>query len=133
MPGTDIRECPPLVVTLGGPTGALVVDLGIYELPAVLRACYQLSDRCYFFLRQETAETVTVFFQNRAEGSSLEHLSGQLVNEMLDQQVRENLAREAKPLRDLIAAQAFSEGNLLDEDRDEGDYREDPLGIGRVG
>jgi hypothetical protein len=31
----------------------------------------------------------------------------------------------------LIVAQAFSEGNLLDEQRDHGDFESDPLGIGR--
>jgi hypothetical protein len=36
-------------------------------------------------------------------------------------------------LRELIVAHAFSDTNLLDPARDDGDYVEDPLGIGLPG
>lgn len=130
-PGILPTEGKPLVATAGR-FSALVVDLSIYSLPAVLRATYRFSDRCFFFLRKESAGTVTIHLQNRAAGEPADRWLGDLVNELLDQQLRRLLEQEAGPLRELIAAQAFAEGNLLDADRDEGDYRRDPLGIGRT-
>lgn len=122
----------PLVRTQGGDTVALIVDLTIYAMPAVLRASYRFSERCFFFLRREAPGTVTVHVQNRSPGETVDRWIGDFANELLDQQLREHLAQEAGPLRELIAAQAFAEGNLLDEDRDEGDYGADPANIART-
>jgi len=133
MEGLTTTPGRPLTASLGGATVAIQVGLDVYALPAVLRACYQLTDRCYFFLRRETPGTVTVYLQSRSPDQPAQDWLGTLSNELLDQQIREHLAREAGPLRELIAAQAFSEGNLLDENRDDGDYRQDSLGIGRPG
>ena len=43
---------------------------------------------------------------------------GEFFNELLDQQIRFSLDAEFAPLRTLIVAQAFSEGNLLPADAD---------------
>jgi len=125
-----VSPAPPLVRSAGG-SACLTVDLAVYALPAVLRACYALTGRAYFLLRRETRQQLQVFLQARSPREGTEDLLGELSNELLDQQIRESLAREAGTLRDLIAAQAFAEGNLLDADRDDGDYRDDPRGIGR--
>jgi len=132
MKGTGITQAAgrSLVRTAGRST-SLIVDLSIYTLPAVLRSIYRFSDRCFFFLRKESAGTVTIHVQNRKADEPADRWLGDLANELLDQQLRQQLGQEAGPLRELIAAQAFAEGNLLDADRDEGDYLRDPLGIGR--
>jgi len=111
----------------------LTVDLSIYELESVLRACYKLTDRMYAHLSRDpaTPESVRVSVLSKAPGDDLEVLIGDLCNELLDQQIRTALAREAGPIREMIVAQAFAEGNLLDPERDEGDYDADPRGAGR--
>ena len=60
-------------------------------------------------------------------------LTGDFLNELLDQALRERLEAEFGPVRELIVAQAFSEANMLDPVRDDGDYNDDPLSIGRMG
>jgi His-Xaa-Ser system protein HxsD len=120
----------PIALALPPGSAALEIDTSIYHQSAVLRACYKLTDRCYFFLaRRGEASLVVTLLSKSAEGD-LSALIGELCNELLDQQLRHELAIEAGPVRELIVAQAFAEGNLLDPQRDEGDYVRDPLGIG---
>lgn len=118
--------------TAGGPTAALEIDLGVYSLEAVLRACYKLTDRCYLLLaRSETQGRLQVFAQTKGPEVSLQTVVGEFANELLDQQLRRVIAEETGGVRELIVAQAFAEGNLLDEDRDDGDYEADPRGVGQ--
>ena len=75
---------------------------------------------------QDLRKTVEDFAHNEVAP-----VIGEFCNELLDQQLRLALSREAGPIREILFAQAFAEGNLLDPQRDEGDYQSDPLGIGR--
>lgn len=129
--GIQKRQGEPVALGLGSSI-ALEVDTSIYEVSAILRACYKFTDRCYVFLARclESPHIVSVTLSAKQAGGDLEVIVGELCNELLDQQIREALARESGPIRELIVAQAFSEGNLLDPLRDEGNYEEDPLGIG---
>jgi His-Xaa-Ser system protein HxsD len=120
------------VETVGGATVALEIDLGVYSLEAVLRAGYKLTDRCYLlFTRSTVPDRLRAFLQAKRDGEDVEVLVRELANELLDQQLRRMIAEEVGPVRELIVAQAFAEGNLLDRDRDDGDYESDPRGIGR--
>jgi len=74
---------------------------------------------------------IAVTLGTKASGTEIDPLVGGFCNELVDQQLREHLAKEAGPIREMIVAQAFAEGNLLDENRDDGDYEQDPLGLGR--
>jgi len=109
----------------------LEIDTSVYSLSSIFRASYIFTDRCYIFLgrSEETKEVVLVSLSGKDETVNLEKLGGAFFNELVDQNVRESLSRESGDLRTLIVAQAFAEGNLLDTDRDEGDYKKDPLGI----
>ncbi len=111
---------------------ALRVDLSVFSRDAVLRAAYKLTDRCHLFVERESAVGgwLVVTFRPKADRGELETIVGDFSNELIDQQLRERLAREAGPIRQILVAQAFSEGNLLDPDRDDGDYVKDPKGIG---
>lgn len=111
---------------------AFEVDTTIYELDAVLRVAYQFTDRCYLFIARDEKDPrrLTVYMGAKSADADPAALAGDFSNALIDQQLRAVLAREAGPLRELIVAQAFAEGNLLDPQRDEGDYREDPHGIG---
>jgi His-Xaa-Ser system protein HxsD len=130
--GVRERAPRPTAFVPGHGSAGLEVDLSIFSLPAILRACYKLTDRCYAFVARapEAAETVVVTLGTKVAGQDVRSLTGELANELIDQQLREELAREAGPIRELLVAQAFAEGNLLDPDRDDADYREDPRGIG---
>jgi His-Xaa-Ser system protein HxsD len=131
MTGISNGTAQPIGLSLGDSTAVLQVDTTLYELDAMLRACYKYTDRCYLFLTREpgTESLVNVFFISKRQ-SDLPTVMGEFCNELVDQSLRLALSQEFGPLRELIVAQAFSEGNLLDPQRDEGDYSSDPLGIG---
>ena len=131
MEGIDSRAPQPIALGIGD-SAALQVDITIYGLDAILRACYKFTDRCYLFLTREpeSPSLVNVFLMRKGR----EHIgdaAGEFCNELVDQSLRVALSQEYGPIRELIVAQAFSEGNLLDPQRDEGDYANDPLGIGK--
>jgi len=107
---------------------AIEIDTTIYSLNAVLRASYKFTDQAYFFIahREDARDRVVVTLTLNNSASSIRVLVGNFCNELLDQQVRESLAREFGDIRTLIVAQAFSEGNLLDPKRDDGNCEEDP-------
>lgn len=111
----------------------LKVDSTVYSKPCLFRTCYKFTDRCYVFLSrdEDNQKTIITVLSPKAESVDLNQLSGEFFNELLDQQVRDSLSKETGELRNLIVAQAFAEGNLLDESRDEGDYEADPLGISK--
>jgi His-Xaa-Ser system protein HxsD len=126
----EVAPLPPFMVR-DGELVALEVDSSIYSTAALLRACYKFTDRCYFFVTR-AAETphrlVVVLWQKGGRAPDLD-LIGQFSNELCDQQVREQLDREAGALRELIVAQAFAEGNLLNPETEHADYEADPLSI----
>lgn len=113
---------------------ALELDLSIYSVDAILRAAYKFTDRCFILLQpDETREDrCVVFLAGKTSSSELGTVLGEFTNELLDQQLRERLEAQFGAIRTLVVAQAFAEGNLLDRDRDEGNYLADPQGIGRA-
>jgi len=135
MTSMSIRDSQPtpVAISLGHNQAALEVDLTIYAERAVSRASYKFTDRCYLLLsRSEQPGWLKVTFGAKHEKQDLGPLLGEFCNELLDQQIRDDLSIEAGPIRDLIVAQAFAEGNLLDPQRDDGSYEDDALGIGTL-
>jgi His-Xaa-Ser system protein HxsD len=131
MDGIRTAKTEPHAVTLGEVLLAIEVDLSLYSLRAVFRACYKFTNHCYLFLSHTEDPAwlaVTLLAKDGTQPAC--KLAGELYNELLDQQIRETLSLEMGPIRELIVAQAFAEGNLLDSMRDEGNYQEDPLGLG---
>jgi len=127
------KEANPVFCKLGNQAVALDLDTNLYALPSIFRACYKFTDRCYIFLTREIPRpsSVIVTLSTKLSGGEIDAVLGDFCNELIDQQIREDLSLEAGALREMIVAQAFSEGNLLDPQRDDGDYEEDPLGIGQ--
>jgi His-Xaa-Ser system protein HxsD len=121
----------PTIVELGG-TVALEVDPSLYSVNAVLRAAYRFTDRCYVFLARAEDEPPRIVVTLTAKDGKQAPAAwiGELSNELIDQQLREELGRETQLIRELIVAQAFAEGNLLDQGDEDG-YEQDPLGIAR--
>lgn len=106
------------------------VDLSLYTLEALFRVCYIFTDRCYLFLaHEEPSKIVKVHFARKDDSSDLERIAGEFSNELINQRVRQDIAAETRTIRELIVAQAFAEGNLLDQNDSEADYDNDPRGI----
>jgi His-Xaa-Ser system protein HxsD len=84
------------------------VDTSVYSREALFRACYQFTDRCYLFLHHDEGDAVTVDFRRRSPAADLAAVVGDFANELINQKVREDVARETRVLRELIVAKAFA-------------------------
>lgn len=111
---------------------ALTIDTSVYSRNAIIRAIYKFTDRCYVLLSSHDVRPncYIAYLTAKSPSADLEQLVGEFGNELLDQQLREQLEKQFGEIRSLIVAQAFAEGNLLDRERDDGDYTADPRGIG---
>lgn len=107
------------------------VDLAIYPLEVVLRACHVFTARFYVFAHTVTEGTAIVDFALRDTNGSLPELIGEFSNALLDYQLRAQIASETQTIRELLVAQAFCEADLLDRRDVESDEYADPRGIAR--
>ena len=125
-----IRESEPQAFAFTeGRVIALEIGTSLYSSSAILRACYKFADRLYSFVSPtETDAVLAVALWSRTGGEVSPSLVGEFCSELADQELRERLARETGPLREMVVAQAFAEGDLPGE-LDESDYEADPLGI----
>jgi len=91
------------------------VDLRIYRLVAVQKTAYRFADRCTAVLGAPNGTSIPVTLVLRAgitESSALE-VARLFFQELLDQELREHLGEETRPVRALILAQAFSKTDLV--------------------
>jgi His-Xaa-Ser system protein HxsD len=116
---------------LDGPRVVIEIDASIYSRDAVLRASYKFTSQCHILLDTHPTRPghLLAYLDPKAPTINLQALYGDFANELLDQTLRERLEAQFGDVRSLIVAQAFAEGNLLDRDRDEGDFAADPRNI----
>ena len=107
----------------------IVIDTGIFRLAAVKKAAYRFGDRCHVAMDSADQSGVVVRLTPKNGAISAAALEGEFRNEVLDQELREVVADETLPVRNLLLAQAFSATSLLDPAGESGDYHDDPLGI----
>lgn len=89
------------------------VDLSVYSLTAVLKSAYKFTARAYLHLQTEGDSKVSVRVQTK-DGTPAEAITGELLNGLLDQRLREIVATETRLERDLVLAHALSRTGLLD-------------------
>ncbi|HYR22322.1 MAG TPA: His-Xaa-Ser system protein HxsD [Chthoniobacterales bacterium] len=93
--------------------GLLVeVDLGVYSLPSLLKVAHKFTDRCFVHLQQRDERSVEVRFQSKNAEVPLDAIAGEFCNEILDQTLREIVARESEPVRNIVMAHALSRINF---------------------
>jgi His-Xaa-Ser system protein HxsD len=109
----------------------IVIDLAVYPLDVVLRACHAFTARCYLLPRISGEGEMTVELAPRDEHDALRDLAGEFSNALLDQELRARIAFETHAIRELLVAQAFCEADLLDRRDSEADEHDDPRGIAR--
>ena len=84
------------------------VDLEVYGLTALLKVANKFKDRCFVQLQKRNERLVDVRFQSKTQQLSLDSIAGEFCNEILDQRLREIVACESEPLRNLIIAHALA-------------------------
>jgi His-Xaa-Ser system protein HxsD len=121
----DSRPVPAWVV--GDNAAAISISRDLYSRRAVLAAAYKLSDRCAVLVDTDGEDRWVMYLITRP-GADVQSFMPLLIRELGDQGLRDQLEQEFGSVRTLIVAQAFSEGNLLDPQRDDADDRLDPHG-----
>jgi His-Xaa-Ser system protein HxsD len=128
--GTVVRQSVSLPAWMSGDrVAALSVSREVYSRKVVLAAAYKLSDRCAILVDVVEPDRWVLYLVAQPGGDAKPLLSI-LISELGDQSLREYLEAEFGPVRTLIVAQAFSEGNLLDPRRDDGDHSLEPRRTG---
>jgi His-Xaa-Ser system protein HxsD len=90
----------------------LTLDTTLYARSAVFRTCYKFTDRAYLFLKRDGTNQLIVEIRNKNANESLREVVGEFMNELIDQQIRTDLAAETQTIRDWVVAQAFAEGDF---------------------
>jgi His-Xaa-Ser system protein HxsD len=93
----------------------LCVDLAVYRLSAIQKTGYRLAARCTVVLGEMEGSqvSVTLLFRSGTAQSDAMEVARLFFQELLDQELREQVGEETKPLRNLIIAQAFSKTDLI--------------------
>jgi His-Xaa-Ser system protein HxsD len=125
--GTPADPQPPAPLALSSSTATILVDETIYSRDAVLRACHWFTDRCHVFVSRAKPGVLSVRITAKPGGAELDSVVGDFENALLDAQLRREIGQETAPIRELIVAKAFAEGDLLD-DAPAGEWRE-PVGL----
>jgi len=94
---------------------AIDLDLRTYRMVAIQKAAYRLAGRCTveFGALCDTSLTVTLVVRPGVSDSVSAEVVRLFFQELLDQELREHLAEESRPLRALILAHAFSRTDLV--------------------
>lgn len=91
------------------------LDLRTYRMVAIQKAAYRLADRCTVELGapRDTTLALTLTLRSAVSESGAVEVMRLFFQELLDQELREHLAEESRPLRALILAHAFSRTDLV--------------------
>lgn len=85
----------------------LIVINSIFENDAILNASYKYTDKCFINIEPKDNST-EVFFQRKEENINLEEIALAFGNELIDQQVRKNVEKEFKFVREQLLTKAFT-------------------------
>jgi len=115
----------------------LTLDRHIYPLDVVYGAAYVFIDRAYVLLDRDAQGRIVmqVSPKDGGDGDALRALAGDVANELLAQALRRKVMRHNRAIVEAIVTQALAgaTGALaappLDDEDDDLDFLDDPLGI----
>jgi len=107
------------------PDGSFVArfDGKVYRMTAVKKAAYKYAV-LFHVLIEEADGSVVVSLRPTSSNADSEEAVGRFCNEVLDQELREQIAAETNGVRDLLLAQAFSKTSLIDSELETSDYEQ---------
>lgn len=94
-----------------------VVDTSVYSLTALKKVGYRFAARCSLTLGEHNDGRVHArwTFLPGTSVDQMPEILREFFQELLDQDLRETIARETQQARSVILAHAFSRTSLLDE------------------
>ncbi len=84
-------------------------DVDVFSLETIKRALYRFSDKCSFDIQLKD-KIIAVSVQSKTQDDWVSRIK----NEVLDQDLRDTLAKETANIRTLILANAFSNTRLIE-------------------
>ncbi|RYG28603.1 His-Xaa-Ser system protein HxsD [bacterium] len=104
----------PLLLIRGTTSGSEVLA-GLSAKTAIKKAAYRIADRCTVILQSPAGDELPVLLTFK--GGTTERAASSVVRsfyqDLLDQELREQVAEETGPMRALILAHAFSKTDLI--------------------
>ena len=94
---------------------SIVLDGNIYSIKAVKNAAYDFTDRAWIRLETQKNNVLSISIKPKNPDSSLRFLKYDFINHALDHQIRIDVGKEFKTIREMIVAQAFEPCENLDE------------------
>lgn len=103
----------PVIVENG--VARAVLDLRVYRLSAIKKAAYRVAAQCTVVLgaEEEGRQHVSFLMKPGSADHALLEAARAFFQELLDQELREQIAEETAPVRTLILAHAFSRTDLI--------------------
>lgn len=94
---------------------ALVIDLRVYRLSAIKKTAFRMADKCTAVLGSpdDYLLPLALRFKPGTSESAAGEVARTFFQELLDQELREQIAEETNSVRTLILAQAFSKVDLI--------------------
>ena len=111
------------------------LDSKIYNLEAVLNACYVFIEKIYICIDSDCkGEKIVISLKGKRKLSrkKMEQLKGEFMNELLHSALRYKVGKNNKKLREYIIGRAlYSALPVLEQapNEEKSDYLDDPLGI----
>ncbi len=91
----------------------IYLDPNIYSLQAIKRASYDFTDRCFITINQDESGQIALSVTTKV--TAFNDTIQELMNSLLDHQIRVDLAQEFGVLRTIIVAQAFAPCENIEE------------------
>ena|SRR2546427_4406729 len=103
-----------LLPEIDGDTLRVELNLALYPLSVIFKACYLFTDRTYVYLCSSPPNQVHVYLKAKLKDHDLRALAGDFLNELVNQRLRFDITSETGKIRELLVAQAFAEGFVTD-------------------
>lgn len=107
----------PVTISEDG-TVSVLFDIRLYSADAIKKASYKFADDLAIVLSlpSENEVLASITFQKTFDQQSKDKIVGAFCNEVIDQDLREQIAQKTEATRSLILAEAFSKTSLLREE-----------------
>lgn len=94
---------------------SIELDGNIYSIQAAKNAAYDYTGRAWIHLETKENNVIVISIKPKNPEDSFSTLKSDFMNHVLDHQVRIDVGREFKTIREMIVAQAFEPCENLDE------------------
>ncbi len=91
----------------------LRIDLNFYSRSVLQKTVMPFTKNCFVEIRSSGETEAEVVFTSKQGPEDWNKLRGMFLNELLDQTLREQVARETESVRNLILAHALSKMDLI--------------------